>query len=51
MVWVERLSQKFILIGKDGSLIKAVCTRARKSVEAIFKKNTFIKVKVKVEGK
>ncbi|WP_051295901.1 GTPase Era [Eisenibacter elegans] len=48
-IWVERDSQKGILIGKKGEALKQVGIRARKSLEAFFGKQIFLELYVKVE--
>jgi GTP-binding protein Era len=48
MLYVERNSQKGILIGKAGSSLKKVGTEARKDMEAFFKKKIFLETHVKV---
>jgi GTP-binding protein Era len=45
---VERESQKPIIIGKNGSKIKALGTNARKELEAFFGKQVYIELFVKV---
>lgn len=49
VVYVERDSQKGILIGRRGAMLKKVGTAARKDIEAFFGKNVFIEIFVKVE--
>ncbi len=49
VIYVERDSQKGILIGKGGSMIKRVGTEARKDIEKFFGKNVFLELFVKVE--
>jgi len=48
-VYVEKDSQKGILIGKQGSLLKTIATRARKDIEALLGSQINLKVWVKVE--
>jgi GTP-binding protein Era len=48
-VVVERESQKGIVIGKEGSLLKAVGTEARREIEALFGTHVFLDLRVKVE--
>lgn len=48
-VFVERESQKGIVIGKGGSTLKAVGTEAREEIEALFGRRVFIELRVKVE--
>ena len=49
VVYVERDSQKAILIGKGGSKIKHVGIEARKDIEAFFGKKVYLEIFVKVE--
>ena len=48
-IYVERDSQKGILIGKGGSMLKRVGTEARKDIETFFGKRVFLELFVKVE--
>jgi GTPase len=48
VIYVERDSQKGIVIGKGGSLLKKVGTEARKDMEAFFNKKIFLETHVKV---
>lgn len=47
-IYVERSSQKHILIGKQGSSLKQVGTAARKDLERFFDKKVFLEQYVKV---
>lgn len=47
-IYVERDSQKGILIGKGGSSLKKVGTEARQSMESFFGKKIFLETHVKV---
>lgn len=47
-IYVERSSQKGIIIGKGGSKLKAIGTEARVSIEKILNKKVFLKLFVKV---
>ena len=47
-IYVERDSQKGIVIGKAGSSLKKVGTEARKDMEAFFGKKVFLETHVKV---
>ena len=47
--YVERDSQKGIVIGKGGSALKKVGTLARKDIEVFFDKKVFLELYVKVE--
>lgn len=49
VIYVERDSQKGILIGKGGSMLKRVGTEARKDIETFFGKSVFLELFVKVE--
>jgi GTPase len=49
-IYVERDSQKGIVIGKAGSSLKKVGTEARKDMEAFFGKKIFLETHVKVAG-
>ncbi len=46
---VERDSQKGIIIGKQGTALKAVGTAARKDIEAFFEKKVYLEMYVKVD--
>ncbi|HYG17421.1 MAG TPA: GTPase Era [Ohtaekwangia sp.] len=48
VIYVERNSQKGILIGKAGGSLKKVGTEARKDMEAFFHKKVFLETHVKV---
>lgn len=47
-IYVERNSQKGIIIGKGGASLKKVGTEARKSMEDFFNKKVFLETHVKV---
>lgn len=47
-VYVERPSQKKIIVGKGGSRIKDVGTKARQDIEVLLGKKVFLKLFVKV---
>lgn len=49
VIYVERDSQKGILIGKGGAMLKKVGTAARKDIETFFGKNVYLELFVKVE--
>lgn len=49
-IFVERDTQKGIVIGKAGSSLKKVGTEARKDMEAFFGKKVFLETHVKVAG-
>ena len=48
LVWVETESQKGILIGKGGSMIKTIGIRARHEIEALLGRKVFLDLGVKV---
>ena len=48
-VWVERESQKPIVVGKGGSLLKRISTAARKDMERLFGGKVYLGVWVKVK--
>lgn len=48
IIWVERESQKHIVIGKGGQAIKQVGQAARQSLEALFDEKVFLRTWVKV---
>jgi GTP-binding protein Era len=48
LIHVARESQKGIIIGHKGSMLKRVATEARKDMEGFFKKKVFLEVYVKV---
>jgi GTPase len=47
-VWVETESQKGIVVGKGGSMIRAIGTRARPEVESLLGRPVFLDLRVKV---
>lgn len=49
VIYVERDSQKGIIIGKQGKALKKVASEARKSLEQFFGKTVFLEVFVKVD--
>lgn len=49
VIYVERDSQKGILIGKGGTMLKRVGSEARKDIETFFGKRIFLELFVKVE--
>ena len=49
LIYVERDSQKGIIIGHKGVAIKKVMTEARKTLEKCFQKSIFLEVFVKVD--
>ena len=49
VIYVERDSQKSIIIGKSGSMLKKVGMMARRDIETFFQKKVFLEIFVKVE--
>jgi len=49
VIWVERESQKAMVIGKGGSMLKRVGTRARQRLERLLGAKVFLRLTVKVE--
>lgn len=49
VIYVERDSQKGILIGRGGAMLKKVGTAARKDIETFFGKRVYLELFVKVE--
>lgn len=49
VIFVERDSQKGIIIGKGGKMLKKVGTEARKDIEVFFDKKVYLELFVKVE--
>lgn len=49
VIYVERDSQKGIIIGHRGVALKKVCTEARKTLEKFFQKSIYLEVFVKVD--
>ncbi|MCX7638133.1 MAG: GTPase Era [Cyclobacteriaceae bacterium] len=47
-IYVERASQKAIIIGKNGTMLKKLGTAARQDMEAFFGKKVFLETHVKV---
>ena len=50
-IYVERKSQKIIVIGKGGQMLKSIGTRARIDMEAMLGLKVFLKLFVKVRDK
>jgi GTP-binding protein Era len=48
-IYVERNSQKGIVIGKGGSTLKLVGSEAREEIETLFGRHVFLDLRVKVE--
>ncbi len=51
IIYVERESQKGILIGKGGSMIKKISTEARKDIEDLLGSKVYLSLRVKVHKK
>ena len=49
VIYVERDSQKGIIIGRQGSALKKVGTQSRHDIEAFFQKQVFLQLFVKVD--
>ena len=49
VIYVERDSQKGIIIGKQGKALKKVSTEARKTLEKFFQKSIYLETFVKVD--
>lgn len=49
VIYVERDSQKGIIIGKGGAMLKKVGTQARQDIERFFNKRVYLELFVKVE--
>jgi len=49
IIYTERTSQKAILIGKKGSALKEIGTRARRSIEEFLNNEIFLELRVKVK--
>jgi GTP-binding protein Era len=49
VIYVERDSQKGIVIGKGGRMLKEIGTRARQEIEPLLGDKVFLKLQVKVE--
>jgi GTPase len=48
-LWVDRDSQKAIVIGKDGSLMKRMASEARRDLETLLGRRVFLQVWVKTK--
>jgi len=48
-IFVERDSQKGILIGEKGNMIKAIGSSARKEIESMSSRKVFLRLRVKVK--
>jgi GTP-binding protein Era len=51
LIYVETESQKGILVGKKGSMVREIGTRARPEVEALLGQKVFLELQVKVRPK
>lgn len=49
LIWVERVGQKNIVIGKEGEKLKTIGTDARKEIEALLNEKVFLRLWVKVK--
>ena len=49
VIYVERKSQKKIMIGKDGSRLKTIGTEARKDIELLVAERVMLGLWVKVK--
>ena len=49
VIYVERDSQKGIIIGHNGVALKKVSTEARKTLEKFFDKSIYLEIFVKVD--
>jgi GTP-binding protein Era len=47
-LWVETESQKGIVVGKGGGMIRAIGTRARPEIESLLGRSVFLDLRVKV---
>jgi GTPase len=47
-IWVETESQKGIVVGKGGGMIRTIGTRARPEVETLLGRSVFLDLRVKV---
>jgi len=50
LIWVERKSQKKIVIGEKGERLKSVGTRARLDMQKIFGSKVFLQLWVRVRS-
>lgn len=49
LIWVEKLSQKNIVIGTDGEMLKKVGTDARRDMEKLLDRKVYLQLWVKVK--
>ena len=50
IIYVNRVSQKGIVIGEGGSMLKKIGMTARKNLESFFEKNVRLNLLVKVKA-
>jgi len=50
LIWVERETQKNIVIGKQGELLKSIGTEARKDIENLIATKVYLQLWVKVKS-
>jgi GTP-binding protein Era len=50
-VWIQSTSQKAIIVGKDGAVLKSVGEQARRDMEKLFHKKVHLETWVKVKRK
>jgi GTP-binding protein Era len=50
-IYVETESQKQILVGKGGSMVREIGTRARPEVEALLGRSVYLELRVRVRPK
>jgi GTP-binding protein Era len=50
IIWVERIGQKPIIIGKNGERLKKIGTQARRELEVLLKQKVFLRLWVKVKN-
>lgn len=50
LIWVEKASQKLIVVGADGGVLKAIGTEARRDMEKLLAKKVYLQLWVKVKN-
>ena len=50
IIWVEKASQKSIVIGKDGEMLKNIGTDARRDIERLIDQKVYLQLWVKVKS-
>ena len=50
LIWVERETQKNIVIGKQGEFLKSIGMEARKDIEALIDSKVYLQLWVKVKS-